>query len=232
LSTGSAERLAEVRARIADACRRARRDPRDVRLVAISKGFPAEDVRALLACGQALFGENRVQEAQDKIPGVGPGASWHMVGTLQRNKARHAVGLFELIHSVDSESLGREIDRRAAGAGRVQPVLVQLELAGEATKFGVVPDRLWPLLDALAALANVEVGGLMTVPPPAARAEDSRPWFARLRELGERASRHLGRALPELSMGMTDDFEVAVEEGATLVRVGRAIFGSRPSRLV
>jgi len=232
LSCAAAERLAGVRARIGAACERVRRDPREVRLVAVTKGFPAAAVRELLDCGHTLFGENRVQEAQEKIPAVGPGARWHLVGTLQRNKARHAVGRFELIHSVDSAALGLELDRRAAAAGRVQAVLVQLELAGEATKSGVGPDELGPLLDALAGLGHLDVAGLMTVPPPAAQPEDSRRWFARLRELGQRAARHLGRPLPELSMGMSDDFEVAVEEGATLVRVGRAIFGPRPPRLV
>jgi PLP dependent protein len=220
-------RLDDVRGRIAAACLKAQRPAEQVRLVAVSKTVPAERVRELIGCGQSLFGENRVQEARLKIPQVGPGALWHLVGTLQRNKARHAVGLFELIHSVDSIELAREIDRRAATTGRAQAVLLQLELAGEATKSGVIEQGFWPLLDAAAGLSHLELRGLMTVPPPVERAEASRGLFARLRELRDLGAQHLGCPLPELSMGMTDDFEVAVEEGATLVRVGRALFGER-----
>jgi pyridoxal phosphate enzyme (YggS family) len=222
------ETLQSVRERIAAACRRVGRAPASVRLVAVSKGMQAERVRALLACGHTLYGENRVQEALAKIAAVGPGAAWHLVGPLQRNKVRHAVGVFELIHSVDSETLAAEIDHRARAQGISQAVLVQLNLAREDTKHGVDEQGLWPLLDALAALEHVELRGLMTIPPPADHAERSRPWFTRLRELQGRAAERLGRALPDLSMGMTDDFEVAVEEGATLVRVGRALFGERP----
>jgi pyridoxal phosphate enzyme (YggS family) len=221
--------LREVRDRIAKAARRAGRDPSQVRLVAVSKLVPAARVAAFLRAGHTLFGENRVQEAQAKIPQVGPTAVWHLVGHLQRNKARAAVGLFELIHGVDDLPLARELDRRAQAAGLVQRILVQLNLAGEKSKAGIARDAdLWPLLDAVARLEHLELRGLMTIPPPVARAEDSRPWFARLREQAAEAARRLGRPLPELSMGMTDDFEVAVEEGATLVRIGRALFGERP----
>jgi hypothetical protein len=198
-----------------------------VALVAVSKTFPAERVRELLSCGHALFGENRVQEAIEKIPQVGPGATWHLVGHLQRNKARHAVGVFELIHSVDDLELARELDRRAAARGIVQPVLVQVNLSAEATKSGAGEEAALPLLEAAAGLRNLSVRGLMTLPPPCADAEESRPWFARLRDLRDRAATRLGLRLPDLSMGMSDDFEVAVEEGATLVRVGRALFGGR-----
>jgi len=219
--------LQAVRQRIEDACRRANRDPRDVRLVAVSKTFPAGRVREFLECGQRLFGENRVQEALAKIPEVGTGAVWHLIGPLQRNKARHAVGAFELIHGVDSLKLAAEVDRRAAAAGVRQRILIQLNLAEESSKSGAGETEMWPLVQGIAEMAHLDLQGLMTIPPPVARAEESRPWFARLRELRDRASRRLGRDLPELSMGMTCDFEVAVEEGATLVRVGRAIFGER-----
>jgi pyridoxal phosphate enzyme (YggS family) len=198
-----------------------------VRLVAVSKTFPAERVREAMEAGQSLFGENRVQEALAKIPEVGEGARWHLIGHLQRNKARHVVGLFELIHGVDDDRLAVELDRRCAAAGATQDVLVQVNLSGEATKSGVDEAGLFPLLDAVAPLDHVQVRGLMTIPPPVDRPEDSRRWFARLRELLDASSRHLGTPLPELSMGMTNDFETAVEEGATLVRVGRAIFGDR-----
>jgi len=221
------ENLARVRDRIAAACDRAGRDRDEVDLVAVSKTFPPERVRQVMDCGQLLFGENKVQEAQGKIPEVGPGARWHMIGHLQRNKARHAVGLFELIHSVDGLKLAAELDRRAESAGLVQPILVEVNLAGEASKTGVNETDLWPLLDGILPLGHLEMRGLMTIPPHAAQAEDSRRWFVRLRALAEEARGRSGLPLRELSMGMTDDFEVAVEEGATLVRVGRAIFGPR-----
>ena len=222
-----AARLAAVRERMRRACGVCGRDPDSVELVAVSKAQPADRVRELVACGQRLFGENRVQEALAKMEEVGAGAGWHLIGTLQRNKARHAVGRFRLIHSVDNEKLALELDRRAEQAGLRQAILVQLNLAGEPTKSGVSGEALWPLLERLAGLQQVELRGLMTVPPQADDPEASRPWFARLRELRDEASRRTGQALPELSMGMTDDFEVAIEEGATLVRVGRAILGDR-----
>ncbi len=224
---GAAAALEDVRRRIASACSRAGRDAASVALVAVSKTFPAERVRELLACGHDLFGENRVQEALEKIPLVGAGARWHLVGHLQGNKARHAVGAFELIHSVDGLDLARELARRAAARGTVQPVLVQVNLSREATKSGAGEDAALPLLEAAAALPDLEVRGLMTIPPPVEDPEASRPWFALLRELRDRAETRLGRKLPELSMGMSDDFEVAVEEGATIVRIGRALFGAR-----
>ena len=225
---GPAAALEDVHRRIASACSRAGRDPASVALVAVSKTFAADRVRELLACGHDLFGENRVQEALEKIPRVGPGARWHLVGHLQSNKARHAVGTFELIHSVDGLDLARELSRRAAARGTVQPVLVQVNLSREATKSGAGEDAALPLLKAAAALPGLEVRGLMTIPPPVEDPEASRPWFALLRDLRDRVEARLGLELPELSMGMSDDFEVAVEEGATLVRIGRALFGERP----
>jgi pyridoxal phosphate enzyme (YggS family) len=227
VTTDTAAALERVGRRIAAACARSGRDPSSVRLVAVSKAFPAERVREALACGQTLFGENRVQEALAKIPEVGEGAVWHLIGHLQRNKARHAVGAFELIHGVDSAGLARELDRRAAAAGLRQAILLQLNLSAELTKAGAPEDDLDSLLDTVDGLAHLELRGLMTIPPPVEKPEASRRWFARLREMGERAAQRLGRPLPELSMGMSGDFEVAIEEGATLVRVGRAVFGER-----
>ena len=220
-------RLRDVRRRIAEACARAGRAPDSVSLVAIAKTFPADRVRELLACGQTLFGESRVQEALGKISDVGEGARWHLVGHLQRNKARHAAGAFELIHSVDGEALARELDRRAAAAGIRQAILLQVNLSEEPTKHGLDQGGARPLLEVVAALDHLDPRGLMTIPPPADRAEESRPWFARLRELRDLLCESSGLELPELSMGMTGDFEVAVEEGATLVRVGTALFGER-----
>jgi pyridoxal phosphate enzyme (YggS family) len=220
-------RLDAVRRRIADACARARRDPATVRLVAVSKTVPAAAVREAVAGGQKLFGENRVQEALPKIADAGPGATWHLVGHLQKNKARHAVGAFELIHGVDDLDLAVELDRRAAAKATTQPVLVQANLAEETAKHGASAGTLLPLVAAVAALPHLDLRGLMIIPPPVSDPDASRPWFRRLRDLRDEAAARIGRPLPELSMGMTDDFEVAIEEGATLVRVGRAIFGER-----
>lgn len=222
-----ADALSRIHARIAEACSRAGRAPSSVTLVAVSKTMPAQRVRDAMSAGQAVFGENRVQEALGKIPEVGGAARWHLIGHLQRNKARHVVGAFELIHSLDGAGLARELDRRCATAGTAQPVLLQLNLSRESTKHGVGEAGLHALLDTVAELPRLELRGLMTIPPPVDDPEDNRRWFARLRELAERAAGRLGRPLPELSMGMTDDFEVAIEEGATLVRVGRALFGER-----
>ncbi len=220
-------RLAEVRERIARACARSRRDPASVRLVAISKTVPASTVRAAVAAGQSVFGENRVQEALEKIGAVGPRAIWHLVGHLQKNKAKNAAGAFALIHSVDDVELAVELDRRAGAKSIKQAVLVQANLAGESTKSGTGEEGLTPLLSSVAGLAHLELRGLMIIPPLESDPERSRGWFRKLRELRDRAAERLSLPLPELSMGMTDDFEVAIEEGATIVRVGRAIFGER-----
>jgi pyridoxal phosphate enzyme (YggS family) len=225
--TPAVRRLHEVRFRIAAACARARRDPAKVGLVAVTKTVPAERVSELLHAGHHAFGENRVQEALAKIEAVGPGPTWHLVGHLQRNKARAAIGAFSLIHSVDDVELARELDRRSGAAGIVQQVLVQANLAGETTKHGADEAGVLPLAEAVARCPSLDLRGLMIIPPPTPRPEDARPWFRRLADLREAVAGRLGRPLPELSMGMTDDFEVAVEEGATLVRVGRAIFGER-----
>ena len=225
--TGVAGRLQMVRDRIAVACARAGRDPASVRLVAVSKTVPVAGVAEAMAAGQSLFGENRVQEALAKMAEAGPEATWHLVGHLQKNKARQAVGAFALVHGLDDHELAIELDRRAAARSMTQPVLVQANLSGEASKHGSDEDGLMPLLTAVAQLPHLDLRGLMIIPPPVDDPELSRPWFRRVRELRDRAASRLARPLPELSMGMTDDFEVAIEEGATLVRVGRAIFGER-----
>ena len=223
-----ADALAAVRGRIDAACRRAGRSAGEVELIAVSKTVAADRLRELLALGHELLGENRVQEARAKIDEIGAGPRWHLIGHLQRNKARHAVGSFEMIHGVDDARLAIELDRRAAAAGIRQRILLQVNLSEETTKAGVDEAGLRALLEAVAGLDHLDLRGLMTIPPPVEEAEESRRWFARLRELQDGAANHLGRVLPDLSMGMTDDFEVAVEEGATLVRVGRALFGERP----
>jgi len=220
-------RLQDVRRRVAAACARAHRDPGSVRLVAVTKTVPAAFVAEAMAAGQQLFGENRVQEALAKMAETAPGAAWHLIGHLQKNKARLAAGAFELIHGVDDRELAHELDRRAALLTTKQPVLVQANLSGESTKRGADEDGLMPLLAVVAGLHHLDLRGLMIIPPPVDDPELSRPWFRRLRDLRDRAASRLRRPLPELSMGMTDDFEVAIEEGATLVRVGRAIFGER-----
>ena len=218
-----AERVGAVRQQVADACRRAGRSPEDVTIVAVTKGFPPEAVRDGFAAGLSHFGENRVQEAQAKLPllaGLAPRPTWHMVGHLQTNKVKTALSLFDIIQSVDSLHLAQEISRRAPQSVRV-PVLLEVNVTGEAAKYGFSPAELPPAAAQVRALPCIEVRGLMTVAPMAADPEQARPVFRRLRELGA----SLG--LAELSMGMTDDFPVAVEEGATIVRVGRAIFGER-----
>ena len=225
--TEEARARGAIVARIEAACRRAGREPGQVTLVAVSKTVPAPRVRAMVEAGQTVFGENRVQEALPKMGEVGPPARWHLVGHLQRNKARHAVGAFDLIHSVDNLELAREIDRRARARGIVQPVLVEVNVAAEDTKEGVAAAALPALLEGVAALPAVDLQGLMAIPPPSEEPEASRPWFRALARLREEAVQRLGRPLPHLSMGMSDDFEVAIEEGASLVRVGRALFGER-----
>lgn len=225
--TPAARRLQEVRFRIAAACARARRAPSEVTLVAVTKTVPAERIAELVAAGHRTLGENRVQEALAKIETLGPSVEWHLVGHLQRNKARAAVGRFGLIHSVDDLELAREIDRRASAAGLVQKVLLQVNVAEEPSKHGAAPSAVASLAEGLVELPHLELRGLMVIPPPADDPEEVRPWFRRLVELRDVLAGRLGRPLPELSMGMSDDFEAAVEEGATLVRVGRALFGER-----
>lgn len=225
-----ADRLAAVRARIEGAARSAGRDPASVRLVAVSKTFPVEAIREAFAAGQRDFGENRVQEALQKIAGSADlPIRWHLVGHLQTNKARKAATAFAMIQSVDRVELLQKLDRAAAESGAAPELLIQVDLAGEATKFGAPPAEVPRLFDAAAACRAARVVGLMTLPPVPDTPEDSRPWFQRLRALRDEwlAAGVPVEMLRELSMGMSGDFEVAISEGATIVRVGTAIFGSR-----
>ncbi len=226
-----AANLAAIRARMAAACERAGRSPDTVRLVAVSKTFDGTAVRAAWAAGQRDFGENKVQEALGKAEATADlPVTWHLIGHLQRNKAKRAAATFPWIHSVDSVGL---LSRLEAGASeRPEPVraLVQVDLAGEATKFGAPPDDVRAILDHAATCRSVSVAGLMLLPPWSDDPEASRRWFRRLREFRDRllADGYPAAQLAELSMGMSHDFEVAIEEGATIVRVGTAIFGARP----
>jgi len=222
-----AENLNSIRQRIAAACARAGRAEDSVLLLAVSKSHPPETIRAAVDAGQIHFGENKVQEAKAKIP-LAPGrARWQFIGHLQSNKVRDAVELFEMIQGVDSLAIAREISKRAEQAAKTMPVLLEVNVAGEASKFGYQPERLLAELNELNALPRLEIHGLMAIPPFSPVAEKARPYFQRLRELKTSAEAVLGAPLPQLSMGMSGDFEIAIEEGATMVRVGTALFGER-----
>jgi pyridoxal phosphate enzyme (YggS family) len=226
-----ADRVAAVRERMRRAAARAGRSPDDVVLVAVTKTHPPEVVREAFAAGLRDFGENRVQEAEGKVLALADlrtaGIRWHLVGHLQSNKARKAVPLFDLVHSLDDADLGRRLDRIGAEAARVVRTLVQVDLAGEGTKSGLPEDALLPTLEALRGLPSLRVEGLMVLPPFAEDPERTRPYFRRLRELRDRAREQSLLRGSELSMGMSHDFEVAIEEGATYVRVGTELFGER-----
>jgi len=229
-----AERLARVRARIAATAERAGRAANEVTLIAISKTHPAALVSDLIELGATDVGENRVQEAEGKIAEVGrERVRWHLVGHLQANKARRAVSLFDVIHSLDSIDLARRLDRLCVAEGRENlPVLIQVDLGLEETKSGVEETELDPLADVVGELGRLELIGLMTLPPFFENPEDNRPFFRKLRELRDGLAKRgaFGDRKGELSMGMTHDFAVAIEEGATMVRIGTAIFGERASR--
>jgi hypothetical protein len=219
--------LKAVQQRIEAACARAGREPGAVTLVAVMKGQPPEAVCAAAALGLGLFGENKVQEAKAKIPLCPGRLRWHMVGHLQSNKCRDAVGLFEMVQSVDSLRVAEDLNQRAEQAAKTMPVLLEVNAVGEASKFGCRPDQLLADLGRIHALPRLEIRGLMTVPPWALDPEKVRPVFRQMRELKQRCEQLLGAPLPHLSMGMSGDFEVAIEEGATMVRVGTALFGAR-----
>jgi pyridoxal phosphate enzyme (YggS family) len=227
--TEIAENLARVKGRMEMAARRSGRSPAEVRLVAVSKTVEAAGVLQAIEAGVEILGENYVQEAQKKIEALGDKAAWHFIGHLQTNKAKVAARLFALIHSVDRLALAQELNRQALQLKKVLPVLLQVNLSGEKTKFGAGDREIFQMAENLSAMAGISVRGLMTIPPYLEDPEASRPYYAELRELGERlAQRKLPRVVVEdLSMGMSNDFEVAIEEGATLVRVGTAIFGLR-----
>ena len=224
------EKLERVRSQIIDAAKKSGRSPEDVDLIAISKTHDAERVRQAIEAGQQLFGESRVQEARIKIPLLPSSLRWHFVGHLQKNKIRHALPLFELFHSVDSSALAQEMNRFADEDGAHPRVLLEVNVSGEGSKFGFKPETLRAEMEALLALPRLSIEGLMTIPPFAEEAEASRTFFVQLRELRDAIEKEFDMKLPQLSMGMTNDFPIAVEEGATLVRVGTAIFGERRSR--
>src|SRR5947208_2396517 len=225
--TSIADNLERVREQIAQATGKAGRSIDDVELVAISKTHDAVKVREAIEAEQSLFGESRVQEARVKIPELPSNLRWHFVGHLQKNKIRHALPLFELIHSVDSLALAQDINRTAEEDGLHPRVLLEVNVAGEGSKFGFTPEKLREDLENLLALPRLSILGLMTIPPIADEAEASRKYFVELRELRDRLQTEFHVDLAQLSMGMTQDFAIAVEEGATLVRVGTAIFGER-----
>jgi pyridoxal phosphate enzyme (YggS family) len=225
-----AENLEHVRAQIADAAKKSGRNSQYIELVAIAKTHNAEKVREAYEAGQVLFGESRVQEARAKIPELPSSLRWHFVGHLQRNKIRHALPLFEMFHAIDDVDLAREMDRIAQEEGMQPRVLLEVNVAGEGSKFGFHPNQLPEDMDELLALPRLTIEGLMCLPPVANKAEHSRKYFVDLRELRDELEREFRVKLPHLSMGMTQDFAVAIEEGATLVRVGTAIFGERKRR--
>jgi PLP dependent protein len=219
--------LERVRSQIADAAEKSGRSVDDIELVAISKTHEAEKVRAALEAGQQLFGESRVQEARAKIPLLPSAARWHFVGRLQKNKVRQALPLFELFHSVDSIELARDMNRVAEEQGLHPRVLLEVNVAGEGSKIGFAPESLRAGMETLLDTSRLTIEGLMTIPPLAPEAEASRQFFVALRELRDQLEQEFRAKLPQLSMGMSGDFAVAIEEGATLVRVGTAIFGKR-----
>ena len=225
-----AENLEGVRRIIAQAAAKVGRSKNEIELVAIAKTHPVERIRDAAQAGQTLFGESRVQEARAKIPELPSNLRWHFVGHLQKNKIRHALPLFELFHGVDALALAQEMNRIATGQGGHPRVLLEVNVAGEGSKFGFTTEILRAEMESLLELQRLSIEGLMCIPPLADEAESSRKYFVQLRELRDSIEKEFNLKLPHLSMGMTQDFWIAVEEGATLVRVGTAIFGERPKR--
>ena len=222
-----AENLERVREQIAEAAKKAGREVDDIELIAISKTHDAERVREAVEAGQQLFGESKVQEARVKIPELPSSLRWHFVGHLQKNKIRHALPLFELFHGIDDVDLARDLDRIAEEVGAHPRILLEVNVAGEGSKFGFQPDKLRKEMESLLALPRLTIEGLMGIPPLAEESEASRKFFVDLRELRDAIEKEFSIKLPQLSMGMTNDFPIAIEEGATMVRVGTAIFGER-----
>ncbi len=220
------ENLLRVMEKIEKAARRAGRGPDEVKLVAVSKTVDIARIREAIQAGASILGENYVQEAQKKIEEIGQEVSWHLIGHLQTNKAKYAVRLFEMIHSLDSLPLAEELNRRAEREGRIVQVMIEVNLSGETSKFGIEERKALDLARRVLPLKHLSLVGLMTMPPYFENPEESRPYYVRLRELKEKMAGE-GISLNELSMGMSNDFEVAIEEGATYVRVGTAIFGMR-----
>ena len=229
MSTTIAANIAVINERIARAAARAGSDPESIRLMAVSKTVEPERIRMALEAGITLLGENYVQEAREKIPSIGRAAQWHMIGHLQTNKVKYVVNLFDWVHSVDRPELAQELNKRALQNDRRLNVLIEVNVSGEASKSGIAPQQAAGLARLISTLPGLKLQGLMTMPPYPDNPEDSRPYFVALRNLRDeiRKAAIPGISMDELSMGMTDDFEIAIEEGATIVRVGRAIFGER-----
>ena len=227
MGEGVTERLASVREKIDRAAERSGRDPGDVELLVVSKMWPAERVREVADAGQVSFGENKVQEGEGKVSVLPDHLQWHLIGHLQRNKVRRALPLFGTIHSIDSLKLARYTSNISAELGGKPEVYLQVNLAGEESKSGWAADRLEAEFSDLLALGDLRLAGLMCIPPAAAVPEDVRPWFVKLRELRDHLQTLHDHPLPGLSMGMSGDYEIAIEEGSTIVRVGSAIFGQR-----
>lgn len=219
------ENLKSVRRRIARCCEKAGRPADGVELVCVTKEADVGRIGEAIGLGVGIVGENRVQSAVEKYKIIGDKARWHLIGHLQTNKVRDAVRIFSLVHSVDSARLAKEIDKEAKRIGKVQDVLIQVNIAGEETKFGIEPDELEGLLKETSSYQNINIKGLMTIAPLADDPEKARPYFRKLRELRDKVNAIRNTQYTILSMGMTDDFEVAIEEGSTMVRIGRAIFG-------
>ena len=230
-----ADALKLVHKNIMQSASKAGRNPDLIKLIAVSKTVDIQSIREAILAGAVILGENRVQEAKAKImelkslthtPGTQGGVEWHLIGNLQKNKAKAAVQLFDLIHSVDSASLAYELNRHAAETGKIQRVLAQVKLSGESTKHGIDENEIMKLVDKIMELDSVTLEGLMTIPPFFNNPEEARPYFMRLRDIADKAIKK-GYPLKELSMGMSNDYKVAIEEGATMVRVGTFIFGER-----
>jgi PLP dependent protein len=224
------ERYSEICQRIEAACQRAKRDPKGVTLIAVSKTRLPEEVDQLARLGVGHFGENKVQEAKAKIPLCSGQIRWHGIGHLQTNKARDAVRLFHMIHSVDSIRLAQELGKLARDQAKHLPILLEVNVSGESSKFGIKPEELVSIVTEINGLSHLELRGLMTMAPYAEDSEKARPFFRKLAELKREVEGKLGISLPDLSMGMSGDYEVAIEEGATLVRIGTALFGERRSQ--
>ncbi len=221
-----ADNVRDVAGRISRAAAKAGRRAEDIKLVAITKTVHIDMIREAIEAGVRVFGENYLQEARGKITAIGHGVEWHMTGHLQRNKARDAVNLFDMVQTIDSLELAQELDKRARSAGKVISGFIEINIGGEGNKRGIGEDELIPLLDSIKVLNSLTIQGLMTIPPYFDDVEKVRPYFKMLRDLSNKANDE-GFSLKELSMGMSHDFEVAVEEGATMVRIGTAIFGER-----
>lgn len=224
---GLAENLEQIEKRIHAACERTGRSRDSVLLLAVSKTHSPEVIGEAVSLGLTAFGENKIQEAKAKIPTCPGKARWHFIGHLQSNKCRDAVELFEMIQGVDSLAIAQELNKRAEQASKTMPILLEINVAGEGSKFGYKPEQMLAELEALNALPRLEIHGLMAIPPYTPVPEKARPYFQKLRALKQQAEAVLGAPLPQLSMGMSGDFEVAIEEGATIVRIGTALFGER-----